>query len=143
MSQEELEQIIREEAAKLIDEGWKDVAMAGGMALGSLLPGQDASAATPKEPTTQVQVASDPLLIDDNKWDMFELTDLFLDSRGGLSTIGQKELLSLNQLDDSGKLTDKADLERKTLFKNPQAAPLQLSADDFIGSIMDPRPVKR
>ena len=73
----------------------------------------------------------------------FTPADLFLDPRGGLSTIGQKELLSLNQLDDSGKLTDKADLERKTLFKNPQAAPLELSADDLIGAIMDPRPVKR
>ena len=176
MSQDKLEQIIKEEVQNLlkekcwpgyekkgmktmfgkrvpncvkktneeaVEEGWKDIAMAGGMALGSLLPGQDAAAATPKEPTTQVRQATDPLLIDDSKWDTFQLADLFLNPRGGLSMTGQKELLSLNQLDDSGKLTDKANLERKTLFKNPQVAPLQLSADDLIGAIMDPRPVKR
>ena len=132
-----LNQIVREE----LQEGWKDVAMAGGMALGSMLPGQDAVAAAPQVPTTQVQKASDPLLIDDSKWNMHLLVDLFLDPRGGLSITGQKELSSLNQLDSSGRLTDKADLERKNLFKNSQVAPLQLSADDLIGAIMDPRPV--
>ena len=144
MKKEKLEQIIREETAKLkLEEGWKDIAMAGGMALGSLLPGQDASAAIPKEPTTQVQNVADPLLIDDSKWDVFQLTNLFLDPSGGLSVTGEKELASLNQVDDSGNLTTKAELDRKTLFKNPEAAPLQMTTDNFIGSLMDPRPVRR
>ena len=143
MLQEELEQIIREEAAKLIEEGWKDVAMAGGMALGSLLPGQDAAAATPKAPAAQTQRAyvNEPLVIDD-KWDMFAMADLFIDPKGGLTDIGQKELASLNDdPNETGHLTDKAQMERKTLFKNWEAAPMQISVDDFIGAIMDPRHV--
>jgi hypothetical protein len=149
MLQKNLEQIIREETVKVLEEGWKDVAMAGGMALGSLLPGQDAAAAygTTKAPATQTERprpgVGDPLVID-SKWDMFVMADLFLDPKGGLTPLGQKELASMNDFGDTGDmgyLTQKAQMERKTLFKNWQVAQLQISVDDFIGAIMDPRRV--
>tara|TARA_R110000824_G_scaffold164168_1_gene340277 strand:- start:1693 stop:2151 length:459 start_codon:yes stop_codon:yes gene_type:complete len=143
MLQKNLDQIIREETVKVLEEGWKDVAMAGGMALGSLLPGQDAAAATPRAPAAQTQHAhvNEPLVLD-SKWDMFVMADLFLDPNGGLTDLGQKELASMNEdPTGTGHLTDKAQMERKTLFKNWEAAPTQISVDDFIGAIMDPRRV--
>ena len=117
------------------------------MALGSLLPGQDAAAAPPQTPATQTDRprpgVGEPLVID-SKWDMFVMADLFLDPKGGLTPLGQKELASMNDFGDTGDmgyLTQKAQMERKTLFKNWQVAQLQISVDDFIGAIMDPRRV--
>jgi hypothetical protein len=114
--------------------------LAGAALAGALATGAPDMAQAAQKPTAPLVVSGD--------FDRFNLIDLFLnveksktgaDRVLGLSRIGQKELDSLNQTDESGKLTDRAELERATLFQNPKDAPLQLSADDLASAIMEPK----
>lgn len=130
----QLEHYIKEEIEKIqLEEGWKDVAMAGAMGLGSILPGGEAAANIHTAPAAKVQQATAPLRA---HADMREQAlKLFLTLDGELNEIGQNELMALNQTNEDGTLTSKAQLERATLFANPEDAPEQLTATDLIDSL--------
>lgn len=111
--------------------------LAGAALVGALATGAPDMAQAAQKTTA-------PLVVS-NEFDRFNLVDLFLkvnpktNTVTGLSNIGKRELATLNQTDESGKLTDKAELDRATLFQNPKDAPAQMSANDLISAIMEPQ----
>jgi len=99
ITESQLKRIIKEEVEKLqLEEGWKDIAMAGAMGLGSMMAGGDALAAPSQDgrPTTSIQRKSDA---------SFALMDIqsvafnnALTGKADLSSLNKKDLSIYNNL---------------------------------------------